>query len=211
MGLRRADIRQCGEATRRKWQSVGHIDNLGIKPTQRGSLNHRIVLLFVALGACQARQSRSQDPNVAAVIPDSAVPLYLKSSGVDRASLYIELRTDRIVAAPGDTVYFTVVARNSSDARIQIGRSCGPAMDIRISKPTGGVLSVVNSQFQDERFDVEFNCELGPYHFAEARDSLVNRLWWKAPTVRGHYVAVAGGRGGRGLDDVSTPLSIQVK
>jgi hypothetical protein len=84
-------------------------------------------------------------------------------------------------------------------------------MDIRISNPKGGIVSVLNAQFQDEKFPVVFTCELGPYHFAESRDSLLNRLWWKAPTLRGYYVAVAGARGTNGLDDVSTPLSIIVR
>ena len=84
-------------------------------------------------------------------------------------------------------------------------------MDIRLSKPTGGVVSVLNAQFEDSKIPVVFTCERGPYHFAEARDSLLNRLWWKAPPARGEYVAVAGARGAKGLDDVSMPVSIQVR
>ena len=75
----------------------------------------------------------------------------------------------------------------------------------------GGAISVLNAQFQDARIPVAFTCELGPYHFAEARDTLLNHLWWKAPTLRGEYVAVAGARGAKGLDDVSAPLSIKVR
>ncbi len=84
-------------------------------------------------------------------------------------------------------------------------------MDIRISKPTGGVISVLNAQSQDSKTPVAFTCELGPYHFAEPGDSLINRLWWKAPSTRGVYVAVAGARGAAGLDDISVPLAIHVR
>ena len=143
--------------------------------------------------------------------PIGAVPEYLRSSGIDRAELSIAIRADRTSAAPGDTVRFTLVARNASHTRIQVGVQCGPAMDIRMSKPTGDVSSVLYAQFEDSPVPVAFTCELGPYHFAEARDSLVNRLWWKAPAATGVYVAVAGARGGKGLDDVSTPISIQVR
>jgi hypothetical protein len=178
-----------------------------------GSLNQArlgiALLVLLAVASCQKRQS--PPPNPALATQDSTIPQYLRSTRIDRPDLYIELRADRMIVVPGDTVRFTLVARNAGSTRIQVGVECGPAMDIRISKPTGGVASVLNAQFQGAKTPVAFTCELGPYHFAEARDSLVNRLWWKAPTIRGKYVAVAGARGGSGLDDISAPLSIQVK
>jgi hypothetical protein len=84
-------------------------------------------------------------------------------------------------------------------------------MDIRMRNPRGGVVSVLNAQFQDEQIPIAFTCELGPYHFAESRDSLLNRLWWKAPSLRGKYIAEAGARGAHGLDDVSPPLVLTVR
>jgi hypothetical protein len=167
--------------------------------------------VLVASGACQTRQSPEHRPPIGIAPQDSTIPEYLRSSSVDREDISIALRADRTTVKPGDTVRFTLVARNAGSTRIQVGVQCGPAMDIRISKPTGGVASVLNAQFQDSKVPVAFTCELGPYHFAESRDSLLNRLWWRAPAVRGVYVAIAGGRGQRGLDDVSAPLSIHVK
>jgi hypothetical protein len=167
--------------------------------------------VLLATVSCQTPQSPGHDPPVALAPQDSTIPQYLRSSGIDREDLSIAIRADRSTVEPGDTVRFTLVTRNAGRTRIQVGVQCGPAMDIRLSKPTGGVVSVLNAQFQDSKLPVAFTCELGPYHFAEARDSLLNRLWWKAPALRGVYVAIAGARGQRGLDDVSAPLSIHVK
>jgi hypothetical protein len=167
--------------------------------------------VLVASASCQTRQSPGHEPSVAIAPQDSTIPQYLRSSGVDRDDLSIAIRADRTTVEPGDTVRFTLGARNAGSTRIQVGVQCGPAMDIRISKPTGGVVSVLNAQFQDSKVPVAFTCVLAPYHFAEARDSLLNRLWWKAPAPRGAYVAIAGARSQRGLDDVSAPLSIHVK
>jgi hypothetical protein len=130
---------------------------------------------------------------------------------MDRPDISIALLADKTTVAPGDTVRFRLVARNAGSTRIQVGVQCGPAMDIRISNPKGAMVSVLNAQFQDEKIPVAFTCELGPYHFAESRDSLVNHLWWKAPGLRGKYVAVAGARGRSGLDDVSQPRWITVR
>jgi hypothetical protein len=172
----------------------------------------RIILpALLALASCQTHQSPEQDPPLAIAGQDSLIPRYLRSSGIDRADISIAMRADRTIVVPGDTVRFTLFARNTGNTRVQVGVQCGPAMDIRISKPAGGALSVLNAQFQDSKFPVVFTCELGPYHFAEARDSLLNRLWWKAPAIRGEYVAVAGARGANGLDDLSAPLSIRVR
>jgi hypothetical protein len=167
--------------------------------------------VLVAFASCLTRQSPEHEQSVAVVPQDSTVPEYLRSSGVDREDISIAVRADRTTVEPGDTVRFTLVARNAGSTRIQVGVQCGPAMDIRMSKPTGGVVSVLNAQFQDSKVPVAFTCELGPYHFAEPRDSLLNRLWWKAPALRGAYVAIAGARGQRGLDDVSAPLPIHVR
>jgi len=172
----------------------------------------RIILpALLALTSCQTGQSPKQDPSLAIATQDSLIPRHLRSSGIDRADISIGMRADRSVVVPGDTVRFTLVARNTGNTRLQVGVQCGPAMDIRILKPAGGALSVLNSQFEDSKIPVAFTCELGPYHFADARDSLLNRLWWRAPAIRGEYVAVAGARGRNGLDDVSAPLSIQVR
>ena len=167
--------------------------------------------VLVASASCQTSPSSQDEPAIAIAPQDSTIPEYLRSSGVDREDISIAVRADRTTVEPGDTVRFTLVARNAGSTRVQVGVQCGPAMDIRISKPTGGVVSVLNAQFQDSKVPVAFTCELGPYHFAEGRDSLLNRLWWKAPALRGAYVAVAGARGRRGLDDASAPLSIHVK
>jgi hypothetical protein len=162
--------------------------------------------VLLAFTSCQAPP---QDPAV--TVRDSLPPEYLRSSGIDRPDLSIEMRADRTTVVPGDTIRFTLVARNAGSTRIQVGVQCGPAMDIRMAKPTGGVVSVLNAQFQDAEIPVAFTCELGPYHFAEGRDSLFNRLWWKAPPIPGVYKAVAGARGARGLDDVTAALAIQVR
>ena len=165
----------------------------------------------LALMSCQTPPAPQKEPPTATTAADSAMVQYLRSSGIDRPDIYIAVRADRTTVIPGDTVRFTLVARNGGSTRIQVGVQCGPAMDIRLSNPKGAMISVLNSQFRDETIPVAFTCELGPYHFAESRDSLLNRLWWKAPALRGKYLAVAGARGANGLDDVSTPLAITVR
>jgi hypothetical protein len=169
------------------------------------------VFVLLALTSCRTRQAPTPDPALAIAARDSTIRKYLRSSGLDRPDISIEMRADRTSVVPGDTVRFTLIARNVGSTRVQVGAQCGPAMDIRISPPTGAAVSVLNAQFQDEKIPVAFTCELAPYHFAEPRDSLLNRLWWKASTIRGVYVAVAGARGAIGLDDVSAPLSIRVR
>jgi hypothetical protein len=145
-----------------------------------------------------------------ALPPLDSVPQYLRSSGVDRPAISIDIRADKPAVNAGDTIHFVLIARNASAERVQIGVQCGPAMDIRMDGPRGRTVSVLNTQFEDEKLTVAFTCELGPYHFADARDSLINRLWWKAPRQPGEYTAVAGARGEQGLDDVSTPLTVRV-
>lgn len=169
-------------------------------------MNNRHLLIILAaplaLGSCSSHPAASQD---------STIFQNLRSSGIDRADLSIQIRADRTTVVPGDTIRFTLIARNTGPTRIQVGVQCGPAMDIRMSEPSGGVISVLNAQFQNSEVPVAFTCELGPYHFAEPTDSLLNLLWWKAPATRGEYTAVAGARGPNGLDDVSAPLSIKVR
>ncbi len=80
-----------------------------------------------------------------------------------------------------------------------------------MANPKGAIVSVLDAQYQDAKIPVAFSCELGPYHFVESRDTLVNRLWWTAPGFRGKYSAVAGARGRIRLDDVSQPLWITVR
>lgn len=166
--------------------------------------------IMLALVSCHARPVPREGPPVA-IAQDSTTPQYVRSSGIDRPDIYVALRADKMTVVPGDTVRLTLVARNAGSTRIQVGVQCGPAMDIRMANPKGGAVSVLNAQFQDEKIPIAFTCELAPYHFAESRDSLMNRLWWKAPSLRGKYVAVAGARGVNGLDDVSTPLTITVR
>lgn len=161
--------------------------------------------------SCQTAKAPDRHSTSGAALQDSAIAPYLRSSGVDRPDIYIELRADKTSAVAADTVHFTLVARNVGPTRIQVGVQCGPAMDIRMSTPARAALSVLNAQFQDSPYPVAFTCELGPYHFANPHDSLVNRLWWKAPALRGEYMAVAGARGSKGLDDVSAPLAIHVR
>jgi hypothetical protein len=173
------------------------------------SLRHFSPLVF-ALVACFTRPA-PHEPPIADVGEDSTTTKFLKSSGTDRPDISVSLRADRTTMVPGDTVRFTLVARNAGNTRVQVGVQCGPAMDIRITNPNGGLVSVLNAQFQDEKILVAFTCELGPYHFAESRDSLLNHLWWKAPSLRGKYVAVAGARGAHGLDVVSPPLVLTVR
>lgn len=185
---------------------------LDTRLTERSHVNQiqgRICLTLLALAACRTRQPARLDPALAT--QDSTIPNFLRSSGIDRTDLDIEMRADRTIVVPGDTVRFTLVARNAGSTRIQVGVQCGPSMDIRISDPAGAAVSVLNARFQDDKRRRAFTCELGRYHFAEPRDSLLNRLWWRAPPVRGVYVAVAGARGANGLDDVSAPLSIRVR
>ena len=160
----------------------------------------RFMGLWGLVGACRP----------SAPMPSSD-PEALRSSGLDRPAVSIEVRADKRAVSAGDTVRFVLVARNSSAERLQVGVQCGPAMDIRMRGPTGSSVSVLHEQFKDSPVTVAFTCELGSYHFAEGRDSLINRLWWKAPRHRGEYLAVAGARGEQGLDDVSPPLTIRVK
>jgi hypothetical protein len=157
------------------------------------------LLSAVILAACQSSAK-----------PLTSEPAYLRSSGIDREALSVELWADKTTVSPGDTVRFVMVARNAGNDRIQVGVQCGPAMDVRMRGPSGQSVSVLHAQFENAPIRVIFTCELGAHHFAEARDSLIDRLWWTAPRERGQYIAVAGGRGDEGLDDLSAPISIRV-
>ena len=135
-------------------------------------------------------------------------------AGIDRREITIRLQVQPDVVPPGDTVRLVVRAYNSSGSRIQVGHGCGPTMDVRIRSPNGDVNSVLQLMVPPNG---AFTCELGPYHFAEAHDSLTERLWWVAPGAPGEYVARAGARGSvvrnnvRTFDDVSEPIHIRVR
>jgi hypothetical protein len=139
-----------------------------------------------------------------------ATPGWLRSTGVDRPELRIDLKVARTTLVPGDSLELVAVAQNLSGAAVQVGRSCGPAMDVRVTAPTGQTASAIKLRFAG-RSRVAFTCELGPYHFAQAHDSLVNRYWWRAPALPGRYFAVAGARFNEGLADESIAVPITVR
>jgi hypothetical protein len=155
---------------------------------------------------CAAACSSATDSPVDAAFID-----YI-NNGVDRPEITITLTADPTVVSGGDTVLLVARAHNSSNQRVQIGVQCGPAMDVLIREPSTSVTSALQLMVGPNG---AFTCELAPYHFAEAHDSLTNRLWWVAPARPGEYLARAGARGsrgaeGRGFDDMSAPVTIVV-
>ena len=141
--------------------------------------------------------------------PVEPIPSHLRLS-TDCPGITIVLHASRAVLALGDTMTFTVTAHNATDERVQVGFQCGPSLDVRVRSPERTYTSALIDQFADSEVLVAFTCELGPGHFAQPRDSLVNRIPWKARS-RGNHVAIGGARGNDGLLDPSQPLTITVK
>ena len=119
----------------------------------------------------------------------------------------IALQASPVSVRSGDTVSFAAVAHNRTSERIQIGHQCGPSMDVFVTTPDGTTLSVLLSSLPPNG---AFTCELGPYHFADAHDSLTNRYKWVAPARTGPYRAIAGARMNAGLSTASAPVFITV-
>jgi hypothetical protein len=144
-----------------------------------------VLLCAIALVGC-ARADPAAPPLPGIEITLQALPLSVRS---------------------GDTVSFAAVAHNRTSERIQVGHECGPAMDVFVTAPNGATVSVLLSSLPPNG---AFTCELGPYHFADAFDSLTNRYSWVAPARAGRYRAFAGARMNAGLSTPSRPLFITV-
>ena len=89
---------------------------LGVRPT-KSELHMTKEVLATSLSvilAISCQTPKAPPPNSApvAATQDSAIAPYLRSSGIDRPDIYIELRADNTSPVPGDTVHFTLVARN---------------------------------------------------------------------------------------------------
>src|SRR4051812_44743966 len=93
----------------------------------------------------------------------SNAPTWLRVANVHRPGLRIDLQLARTTVTAGDSLELVAVARNSTSVPIQVGRSCGPAMDVRITAPTGQTASVIMLGMADPLHTM-FTCELGPYH-----------------------------------------------
>ncbi len=158
-----------------------------------------VVSIFV-LGACSdARQPSAPDA-------EAAYEVRLASERVPGIS--VALRADRTTLAPGETIHFTAVARNSTSTRVQIGVQCGPAMDVIVSTGRGQLRSVVLDNIGK---DGAFTCELGPQHFVEANSTHEMLIGWTAPTIRGEYAASGGLRRSNGVGNLSTPVTVTVR
>lgn len=175
----------------------------------RGSIR---LAALLAVAACSKYPSTASGPLAALDTLHwfASAPPSLRSAGIDRPELRIDLEAARTSLDVGDSIELVAVARNSSAASVQVGRSCGPAMDVCITAPTGQTASAIWLRIADPSH-AALTCELGPYHFAAANDSLINRYWWKAPAFRGEYVAVAGARFNEGLADESSMRTITVR
>ena len=115
--------------------------------------------------------------------------------------LRITLRAEPRAAAPGDTVRFTAVAHNPTRDTVNVGRGCGPGMDVLIQPPKGPPTSIYAGTI--------FTCDY--YDPAPPRDSVTQRLNWLAPGTPGAYVAVAGERYARGqLTNPSNRVTVRV-
>jgi hypothetical protein len=124
------------------------------------------------------------------------------------AGLVLQVRAGRASAAPGDTVRLFAVARNLSHGPLDVGGACGPAMDVSIRAPAGDSVLVLNQMVGG---DAVFDCMGHPEYTLAPGDSLVERLWWRAPRVRGEYTAVAHSRRYGGVRPTSAPLRITVR
>jgi hypothetical protein len=120
----------------------------------------------------------------------------------------VAVTADRTVVARGDTVRFTASATNPTADRIQIGRECGPALDVQVAGPGGKRRSVLADLLGSKG---AFTCELGEYHFADPGETETLHLAWVAPVRPGAYIARAGLRRGGGLRTVSAPIRLTVR
>jgi len=111
------------------------------------------------------------------------------------AGVSVSLTIASATVTPGETVYFTVSAHNSTNRQIQIGLNCGPAIDIIVTQPDGTQMSVLAGRL--------FSCELGPQHFAGPGETKTEHLEWQAPMRSGEYIAVAGLQRGDGPSNLS--------
>jgi hypothetical protein len=91
------------------------------------------------------------------------------------------------VAAPGDTLLFTVTAYNPTDETVDIGFSCGPALDAIVVPPSGEEISVVDSIYRDGLF----HCQRLDQHDVEPGETDRVSLRWPAPSTTGRYRAYA--------------------
>jgi hypothetical protein len=124
------------------------------------------------------------------------------------SGIEVTLSASASTAAPGETVQLTVSAHNSTNGRVQIGKPCGPAMDIVVIAPMGSSVSLLNELLGPSG---AFTCELAEHHFVDPGETEVVRLDWRAPQRRGEYRAVGGIRGGYDeLHTLSAPVVISV-
>jgi hypothetical protein len=86
----------------------------------------------------------------------------------------------------GDSVRFTAEAFNPTDERVQVGRECGPAMDVVVTTPEGTTISTLLEMVGNGAF----TCELGPHHFADPGETERVVTRWQVPAVSGEYEAV---------------------
>jgi hypothetical protein len=164
------------------------------------------VLLGMAVGACRQPERAPESGQPAPLA--AAEPRF--PAAVRRPGLTITLMASPTTAAPGDTVRLTAVAHNATAEPIVVGVQCGPSMDVQVTSAAGEATSVLRAMTAEPKGF--FTCEFDPrYHLVRPRDSLTTRLWWRAPSARGEYVAVAGARGEADLRDLSAPVRIVVR
>ena len=128
--------------------------------------------------------------------------------GADVPGITTRLEVSPNPVTVGDSVEFRAWARNATDARVQVGQACGPAMDVVFSRPGQEGASALYTNLGSNG---AFTCELAQHHFAEPRDSLLVRIRIAAPAALGTYEAIAGLRRNSGLSNLSASVTFDVR